>query len=55
MYRFHISYRDNSLNDCFLRGANIIISYNDIVKAITDFYSKHENCEIVGIAVNSTN
>ena len=51
MYRFHISYNNHNINDHFLRGVNIILDTNDFKAAIDQFYTGHDNCEIVGMVV----
>ena len=49
MFKFHFSYRDPKINDKFLRGKNIHLDTDSIVRAIQEFQREFPDCEIMGI------
>ena len=49
MFRFHISYKDLSKNDKFLRGASIILLEDNIIEALRTFQNEYTNTEILGV------
>ena len=53
MFRYHISYKDHLINDKFLRGTNIYLNEDDIIKAIQKFQETFPtSCEILGVIKN---
>jgi len=50
MFKFHFSYKDpNVIDRFFLRGHNVYLSKDDIIKAIEQFREDKPDCEIEGI------
>lgn len=48
-YRFHITYNNPINEDNFVRGTNVILQKDDMIKALKQFQTEFPNVEILGI------